>query len=207
MQASYESRADSIEEQNLLLSLSSEAALRLEQKQQEYEVVFGEYNQLVLAIDLLYGENDDPKISNEMCRQISRAHILNWSYSPLSTIEEIVVSGKMSLLKNSELRQTIIALRNDFLDAQYRFPLTGSRATNLSSEFPDFIQRIGVGQGQQANCEPKKMRESRAFENEIRMSTSRKTTSFKQIKQEIELLNQIKQLIDKELALTQESAS
>lgn len=100
-----------VEERRILVDLEEEEQQAIDSKIQLREYYNSKLDTLAFALDKLFS-NDIIPLSNSECINVAMTHILDWEPSAISTIEELVASGKINLIKSEELRRKIVLFRS-----------------------------------------------------------------------------------------------
>ena len=87
------------EERRILVDLKEEVEQAIDSKIQLRDFYNSKLDTLAYALDKLFSENI-VDLSDSECFNVAMTHILDWEPSSVSTIEELVASGKINLIKS-----------------------------------------------------------------------------------------------------------
>ncbi|MBT5186955.1 MAG: hypothetical protein HOH19_13670 [Kordiimonadaceae bacterium] len=142
VQAVYEERQNIAEERRLIDAMTIEVEELLAIRNAQLEELNTEQESVVEALAILFGEESTQKLTNKHCIGVRRSHSRStaWNDIPITSVEEIVVSGKLNIIRNPELRAAILRLRSVSISVSSRIDLITSRDVILYSKFPELIQ-------------------------------------------------------------------
>jgi hypothetical protein len=206
VQAFYDDRQNVEQEKDILLSLSTEVDELLVEKIRDIERSQADNKILLQSLDILYGDNQNADFSEEMCQSLGRSVIIFWSYRPLISAEEIIASGRLNLIQSEELRQIIMNYKTSLEELAYSNNNSRDNLVSIYRNFPELISRRFVTPNSPADCDVEKIRSNIQFRADIQTNTQRKNDVYQKSVRELEQLQEIKSLLDHELALKNEGA-
>jgi hypothetical protein len=96
-----ENNTQRVEERRILVDLKNEVNLAIESKTQLRERYQSKVDTLAFALDKLFS-TERKALSDSECNTVAMTHIFDWEPSSISTIEELVASGKINLIRSEE---------------------------------------------------------------------------------------------------------
>ena len=197
-----ENRIQKKEEVRILVSIKEEVQQAITSREKIRDTYQGKKDQLSSALDKLY--SDTPQsISDEECYAIFQSHMTSWNPFTVSTLEELVTTGKISILSNDELRKLLLTFRNLGNSNQSRVEKVLYEAIVLVDEFPLLIERNWdpSAQESQFTCNAEAMKKNKYFLAQLQSNWGRMTSPIGVASLELEMLNKILKQLDEEIKL------
>jgi len=169
-----QSRKDRIDEQRFLNALHDDILLADNLSGRVRERRLETLGYIISASDVLHGRAQRDELTELECNAVGTSSWINITASGLSAFDELVASGRLAIVRNSDLRTALIGLQ------QSHQALTTMIATHSASgalaylpvRFPELIKAVtyfDVGMGEISTameCDLEAMRASRAFLNQ-----------------------------------------
>ena len=151
-----------IEEQRILVDLKNEVSLAIYSKIELRQRYKSKLDTLAFALDKLFS-TEVIALTDPECINIAMTHIFDWEPSSVSTIEELVASGKINLIRSEELRRKIILFRSISSSIELQMNRVISEVHVLVDLYPELIIRNWDGQFGVFNCDVSAMKKNRYF--------------------------------------------
>lgn len=151
-----------IEEQRILVDLKNEVSLAIDAKIELRERYKSKLDTLAFALDKLFSK-EVVALSDSECFNIAMTHIFDWKPSSVSTIEELVASGKINLIRSEELRRKIILFRSISSNIELQMNRVISEVHVLVDLYPELLIRNWDGHFGVYNCDFSAMKKNRYF--------------------------------------------
>ena len=151
-----------IEEQRILVDLKNEVSLAIDSKIQLRERYKSKVDTLAFALDKLFS-TEVKALSDPECFNIAMTHIFNWEPSSVSTIDELVASGKINLIRSEELRRKIILFRSISSSIELQMNRVISEVHVLVDLYPELVVRNWDGRFGVYDCDVSAMKKNRYF--------------------------------------------
>ena len=166
-----QARKDRIDEQLFLTRLhddllrADELSSRLRQRRVEF------LQQAMEANDVLLGRNQQRELTEPQCNAIFWSSAFNLTPSSLPSLDELIASGRMRIISNSELRAALVGLRqtHGVLNMTIVEKTNSSNFVFLPGSFPDLFRGeiyLDEDTGEvltQSECDLAAMRTNSAF--------------------------------------------
>ena len=184
-------------EKRILEDLKNEINSEIDLKVKFRERYQSKVDTLSLALDKLFSENESA-LSNSECINVAMTHILNWEPPSVSTIEELIASGKIDLINSEELRKQIVLFRSISQSIELSVRRSIPEANVLVDLYPNLIVRRWDKEAQWSTfeCHLSAMKENRAFLSHLQSNLGRTAGLVSSIDTIIEMLVEIQELID-----------
>ena len=185
------------EERRILVDLKEEVVQAIDSKIQLREYYNAKLDTLAFALDKLFSE-EIIDLSNSECLNVAMTHIMDWVPSSISTIEELIASGKINLIKSEELRRKIVLFRNSSQSIELRMNRTISEVNVLVDMYPDLIIRSWDKEIQwyTYSCDVLAMKNTRSFLAHLQSNRGRTGGLVRAADAIIKLLEEIKDIIE-----------
>ncbi len=188
-----ENRKDQKEARRLMADLQDEVALALEYRENYIKQNEHVATLMGSVLNKLFSEAPED-LTEEECTSILTSHTIRWApYNP-STLEELVSTGKISIIPDLSLRKALLDFRN----------LTGSNrewlnkvifeANVLVDNYPTLIIRNWNAERQRSDldCRVEAMRENKFFLAQLQSNKGRWGSPLQAAKKELEVLERIR---------------
>ncbi|MEM9840895.1 MAG: hypothetical protein AAF830_17320 [Pseudomonadota bacterium] len=167
-------RSDRRDEARILRQLRDDviAAKGLAERTAEARITV--LDEAVNALDVLFDRSDREELSESECRALMATRAIVLPFTELSSFDELVSSGRLDVLRDDELRASLIQLKQVVAAADRASRQISQGQTALAVDFPEFVQTTGVvaegtnGRrevGTIATCDTAGMKGSQAFLN------------------------------------------
>jgi hypothetical protein len=135
-----EERKSSIETNRLLHDLQDEIEIAVESRNEIIDGYKSSRDRLASALDKITA-NPPQKLSNMECQEVAMSHYIRWSPFRISTLDEMVTSGKISLIKDVGLRNALLDFKNLSVSNMEEITQTIMEPNVLVDEFPNLVIR------------------------------------------------------------------
>ncbi|MDX1478583.1 MAG: DUF6090 family protein [Saprospiraceae bacterium] len=191
-------RASQTEEQRIVADLQDEIAKAMLSRT---EILHGyRANQATLgsALDKLFSGRIIPLTVDE-CQGVSFSHGIRWDPRSISTLEELVATGKLALLRDAHLRERLITFRNVAASNTRRLDQIFLELNVLVDAFPLLIQRNWKAELQDSEfiCNTRKMQSDRSFLARLQSNHGRLRAPINAAAVELEHLEEISQILSR----------
>jgi len=168
-----EARKDRKDEQVFMHRLHEDLLLAEELSSRVRERRLNRLQSLMDASDVLFGRANRDVLSEEECTSIASSNYFNINASSLSSLEELESTGRMGIIRNTELRTALVELQQTRAALAFMINLqnNSSAFTHLPDAFPDLIQSesyfdTGINEVRtHFHCDLDSMRDNQAFLN------------------------------------------
>ena len=195
-----EERKSSIETNRLRHDLQDEIEIAVESRN---EIIYGyksSRDRLASALDKITA-NPPQKLSNMECREVAMSHYIRWSPFRISTLDEMVTSGKISLIKDVGLRNALLDFKNLSVSNMEEITQTIMEPNVLVDEFPNLVirKRNSELQNSEFDCRTADMNRNKKFLAQLQSNRGRMNSpvNFAQIELDA-LLSIQKKLLEAE---------
>ena len=127
------------------------------------------------VLDIIYGDEPVKSLTRDQCDAVFASHIYRPGRVSIPTLEELISSGRASIISDLPLRRAILHLSqlrkatDDFIER------TGSDVVVLSRKYPQMIllnkeltyDRYGTSPYGGHQCFPERIRDSAGFRNDL----------------------------------------
>ncbi|MDH4072901.1 MAG: hypothetical protein OEV41_07335 [Gammaproteobacteria bacterium] len=127
----------------------------------------------VELVDAVFGSSGSDSLSDLECQTISSMHFFNIAVSGLSAVDELTASGRMGILRNTELRAALGALKQAHEAVGTYIRIQNEVANDLTHLYPDLIRveaYFDTSLGEiysRVTCDLPGMRKNQAFLNDF----------------------------------------
>jgi hypothetical protein len=168
-----EVRKDRKDEQLFLSRLHGDILIAEELSNRVRERRLNRLQSIMDAGDVLFGRAGRNKLTEEECDSIASANFFNINASSLSSLSELAATGRMGIIRNTELRPALIELQQTraALATMIAIQSGSSSFTHLPSSYPDLIQSTSYFDDEinevrtHTKCDLVKMRADQSFLN------------------------------------------
>ena len=194
-----ENRKDQREAMRLMTDLQDEVALALEDR--ENYIKNNEYVATLLGsvLNKLFS-NAPEELTEEECASILWSHTIRWApYNP-STLEELVSTGKISILADLPLRKALLDFRNLAGSNREWLNKVIFEANVLVDKYPTLIIRNWNPERQLSDldCRIEAMREDKFFLAQLQSNKGRWGAPLAAAKEELQALERIREYLEAE---------
>ncbi|HSR59695.1 MAG TPA: DUF6090 family protein [Robiginitalea sp.] len=188
-----ENRKEQKEARRLLTDLQEEVTLALEDR--ENYIQQNEYVASLMGSVLTKLFSDAPEnLTEEECASILWSHTIRWApYNP-STLEELVSTGKISILADLPLRKALLDFRNLAGSNREWLNKVIFEANVLVDKYPALIIRNWNPERQRSDldCRVEAMRENKFFLAQLQSNKGRWGSPLQAAKKELQALERIR---------------
>ncbi len=184
-----EERNSTIETKRLLRDLQDEIEIAVASRNEIIAAYQSSRDLLASALDKITA--DPPrKLSIEECQEVSMSHYIRWSPFTLSTLDEMVTSGKISFIKDIELRNALLDFRNLSVSNREELGQTIMEPNVLVDEFPSLVIRNWNAeiQNSEFDCRSADMNRNKKFLAQLQSNRGRMNGPVSRARTELEAL-------------------
>ena len=152
---------------------------------------------LSVVLDKLYS-SPQMSLTDMECRSIFRSHQITYNVTNLTVIEELITSGKIAIIKNSELRKLMIDFRNISKSNLESLDKNISEYVVLVDNYPNLIIRSWDIAKQQSSfeCIEPEMIKNRYFLAQLQSNRGRLNSPIINATGELAYLQKIKVILN-----------
>lgn len=139
-----ETRKDRKDEQLVLQRIHEDILLAAELSSRVRDRRLNRLQTVIDAGDVLFDRTDRDVLTKEECVSIASANFFNINVSSLSSLEELVSTGRMGIIQDVEIRTALVELQQTRAALTFMINLqtTSSSFSHLPSTYPDLIQSV-----------------------------------------------------------------
>ena len=174
-----EARKDRIDEQLFITRLHGDILLAEKLSSSRLDRRLGRLDSMITAADVLFARSEREVLSEDECRAVSATHYFNVSIPELPSVSELVGAGRMSIIRDSELRFALVELQPIRSALSTLISLQSARAIDLPEKYVDLIRLEAkyTAEDDEIHSNPKcdlvGMRANRAFLNDFSQNSDR----------------------------------
>jgi hypothetical protein len=169
-----QARKDRIDEQRFLHALHDDILVAEELSSRVRQRRLEKRQYLAIASDVLHGRAQRDELTELECNAVGSSSWINITASGLSAFDELVASGRLGIVRNSDLRSALIGLQQSHqaLATMIATHSASGAFAYLPVKFPELIKAVtyfDVGMGEISTameCDLEAMRASQAFLNQ-----------------------------------------
>ncbi len=195
-----EIRVLQLEEQRILSDIKTELVEAIQSREEIIDLYQGRRVNIGSGLNKLFSDSEH-MISSAECFSMFQSHILRWDPINISTLEEIVTSGKIGIIQDALLRSSLVQFRNNSISNNYFLGQTIFEANVLVDDYPNLIIRNWNNEEQRSEfeCQFHPMKANRFFLAQLQSNHGRMSAPIEIASNELEILMQIKkQIVAKE---------
>jgi hypothetical protein len=170
-----QARKNRMDEQQFLERLHENLVLAEELSSRVLQRRLDRLPRLLDASEVLFNRANRDELTVEECTAIAWATAFNITATGLPSVDELIGTGRMGIIRDGQLRTALVALRQTraALDAMISVQSTSSNFQFLPSAFPDLIQLTGYFDNKlrevrsRTNCDLVAMRANQPFLNQF----------------------------------------
>lgn len=170
-----QAREDKIDEQQFLQRLHKDVLLAEELSNRVRDRRLDRLQNIVDAGDVLFDRIGRDQLTEDECISIDSASFFNINASSLSSMNELMGTGRMEIIQDAELRTELVRLQQTRAGLVTMIAVQSGSATftHLSSSYPDLIQLesyfdADIGEIRSApKCDLEGMRANQKFLNQF----------------------------------------
>lgn len=190
------------------LLLSAALASRVRERR---VALFGD---LLSATDAIFDQPEQEALTRAECTAVGNARFFNINVSNFPSLAELQNSGRLSIIRDKELRFAIVELQEKASALKETVPLMTRVRKDLPNQFPNLINAAPYFDGdlqeyqERYHCDLEGMRESQEFRNAIALTVDGYDAYLRDGL--LPWLNQFKKvhlLVDQELGIGHEGGS
>lgn len=168
-----QARKDRNDEQRFLVSLHEDILLAEELSARVRERRLSRRDQVRTANDVIFGHDQRDYLTDEECITVATGNYFNITVTGLPSLEELIATGRLGIIRNQELRAALMGLRETraALHTMVQVQSGQSSFNNLPQLFPALMELTwyydpaGDEIRGTATCDLEGMRTSREFLN------------------------------------------
>ena len=172
-------RKDRLDEQEFLVQLHEDLLVATELSSRVRQRRLDRLELLVSASDVLFKRTDREVLTAQECNAIVWSTAFNVTAPGLSSVDELIASGRMGIIRDTRLRTALVALRQSraALDTAISYQSNSSNTRFLPSAFPHLIRLEayfddGLGEiSSIGSCDTAAMREDGPFLTQFSANT------------------------------------
>jgi len=160
---------------------------------------FEEYQRGISLVLLKLFDSESSQLTEDECLSVFASQFLSWDPINISTLEEIVTSGKIGILQDQNLRSKLVQFRNVSQSNTEFLAQIIISANVLVDDFPELIPRTWNEEAQFSdfNCDLSEMKENQSFLNQFQSNHGRMNAPINVAERELEYLRDISDAINK----------
>ncbi len=170
-----QARKNTVDEQQFLQRLHGDVLLAEELSSRLRKRRLDRLQGIMDSSDVLFDRSGRDILTEEECIAIASASFFNINAPSLSSLDELIGTGRMEIIQDAELRTALVGLQQTraALTATIAIQSGSSNFSNLPSSYPDLIQLASyfdaeVGEIRSSpQCDLAKMRANQSFLNQF----------------------------------------
>jgi len=192
-----EERKSVIETNRLIGDLQDELEVAVASRFEIISLYQDNQEQLASALDKITA-NPPRKLSEEECEAVAFSHYIRWSPFTLSTLDEMVTSGKISFIKDLRLRNALLEFRNLSVSNREELGQTIMEPNVLVDEFPNLVIRNWNAKAHDSefDCLSEEMHLSKKFLAQLQSNRGRMSGPVIRAQRELDALHGILKTLD-----------
>ena len=176
-----EARKDRNDEQDFMIRLHEDVLLARELSERVLERRISFMDDLITTADALFARSDVTSLTKIECKSIVAATNFNINVAGLSSVAELMGTGRMDIIQNRELRSALTDLQQikQTLTNYVFVQTTATAGSEMATLYPELIQltaSVESGTGEirpRVACDLEKMRNDRVFLNDFSANADR----------------------------------
>ena len=174
-----EARKDRIDERMFITRLHGDILLAEKLSSSRLDRRLGRLESVITAADVLFARSEREVLSEDECRAVSATHYFNVSIPELPSLSELAGTGRMSIIRDRELRFALVELQPIRSALSTLIALQSARAIDLPEKYVDLIRLEAkyTAEDDEVHSFPKcvlaGMRANRAFLNDFSQNSDR----------------------------------
>ena len=191
-------RLNILEEKRALKDLQEEVEVAIESRDNIVTSYQTLRDTLSVVLDKLFS-SPETSLTDMECRSIFRSHQITYNVTNLTVIEELITSGKIAIIKNSELRKLMIDFRNISKSNLESLDKNISKYVLLVDNYPNLIIRSWdiVKQQSSFECIEAEMIKNRYFLAQLQSNRGRLNSPIIHATRELGYLHKMKVILNK----------
>ncbi len=191
-----EIRVLELEEQRILSDIKTELVEAIQSREEIIDLYQSRRANIGSGLNKLFSDSEH-MISSAECFSMFQSHILRWDPINISTLEEIITSGKIGIIQDALLRSSLVQFRNNSISNNYFLGQTIFEANVLVDDYPNLIIRNWNNEEQRSEfeCQFRPMKTNRFFLAQLQSNHGRMGAPIEIASDELEILMQIKKQI------------
>ena len=172
-------RKDRIDEQGFIARLHGELLLAEDLSSRVRDRRLGRRESMITAADVLFARSERDALSDEECMAVTGTHYFNINVPELPSLFELAGTGRMSIIRDPELRSALVKLQQNRSALSMLITLQSARAIDLPQKYVDLIRLEAkyTAEDDEIHSNPKcdlvGMRANRAFLNDFSQNSDR----------------------------------
>ncbi len=134
-----EARQDRADEARFLLRLHSDIELAESLSQRVRERRLERIDDIVGAIDILFGRTDATELSQAQCSSLASSNFFDINTADLAAFSELAGAGRIGIIRDDELRRNLIQYQQVRASLRDLITVRASDGIALPQVFPDLI--------------------------------------------------------------------
>lgn len=189
-------RQDRIEERRMLGALDVDIADAISTRADVFENLQNQANNLVEAMEIIQGESG--ALSQGQCQAVWLSHLMLMNYSNrLASFDEMISSGLLRLLRNTELRRSLVAFHNQVEGNQRNIDFVENDVINIVDHYPDLLPRYWSEEEKSSFvlCDLPLIRKTQRVRNNLLSNLARRQALAGIVQRQIEALRHIQAIV------------
>ncbi len=174
-----EARKDRIDEQEFITRLHGDLLLAEDLSSRVRNRRLGRLESMITAADVLFTRSERDVLSDEECIAVTGTHYFNINVPELPSLSELAATGRMSIIRDTELRSALVELQQNRSALSMLIALQSARAIDLPEKYVELIRLEAkyTAEDDEIHSNPKcdlaGMRANRAFLNDYSQNSDR----------------------------------
>ncbi len=205
-------RKDRIDEQEFITRLHGDLLLAEDLSSRVRNRRLGRLESMITAADVLFARSERDVLSDEECIAVTGTHYFNINVPELPSLSELAATGRMSIIRDTELRSALVELQQNRSALSMLIALQSARAIDLPEKYVELIRLEAkyTAEDDEIHSNPKcdlaGMRANRAFLNDYSQNSDRYDAYVKDgLAPWSAAMDKIHRLIDGALGIVHES--
>jgi hypothetical protein len=189
-------RLEKLEEQRIIKDLSTELELAILSRLEIIEEYSANQKFIAQALDKIH-LNQSVSFTNDECVSMAFSHVIRWNPNNISTLEELVATGKISLITDIDIRNMLVGFKNLSSRNRERLNQVIFEANVLVDDYPLEVKRTWNPNIQNSEfiCDINLIKTNYAFLAKLQSNRGRMSGPITSSKIELEMLRAIQKLI------------
>ena len=172
-------RKDRIDEQEFITRLHGDLLLAEDLSSRVRNRRLGRLESMITAADVLFARSERDVLSDEECIAVTGTHYFNINVPELPSLSELAATGRMSIIRDTELRSALVELQQNRSALSMLIALQSARAIDLPEKYVELIRLEAkyTAEDDEIHSNPKcdlaGMRANRAFLNDYSQNSDR----------------------------------
>jgi len=149
------------------------------------------------ALEIVQQPKGNPGLSQDQCGALLDVSIIGWYPITLTTMQELISGGNLSLLQDGRLKSLLFELQASEESMRTFLQLIYSQQNSLTDLYPELLPRsIDTERNNVMACDTERMRGDRGFLNRLISNRGRYQAFLRRLEGELELVAKIDERLD-----------